>query len=43
MRGGPGIGVLVSGSGSNLQALIEAGLSVAAVASNVAGVGVAWA
>jgi phosphoribosylglycinamide formyltransferase 1 len=28
------IGVLVSGTGSNLQALIEAGLSIAAVASN---------
>ena len=31
------IGVLVSGAGSNLQALIDAGLPVAAVASNVAG------
>lgn len=30
------IGVLVSGTGSNLQALIDAGLPVAAVASNVA-------
>ena len=30
------IGVLVSGAGSNLQALIDAGLSVAAVASNAA-------
>ena len=29
------IGVLVSGSGSNLQALIDAGLPVCAVASNV--------
>jgi phosphoribosylglycinamide formyltransferase-1 len=38
MKGGGGIGVLVSGSGSNLQALIDAGLPVAAVASNVAGV-----
>jgi len=35
---GPGIGVLVSGAGSNLQALIDAGIPVAAVASNVAGV-----
>jgi phosphoribosylglycinamide formyltransferase-1 len=33
------IGVLVSGSGSNLQALIDADLPVAAVASNAAGVG----
>jgi phosphoribosylglycinamide formyltransferase-1 len=32
------IGVLVSGDGSNLQALIDAGLPVAAVASNRAGV-----
>lgn len=32
------VGVLVSGSGSNLQALLDAGLPVAAVASNVAGV-----
>ena len=32
------IGVLVSGSGTNLQALIDAGLPIAAVASNVAGV-----
>jgi phosphoribosylglycinamide formyltransferase-1 len=31
------IGVLVSGSGSNLQALIDSGLPVVAVASNVAG------
>ncbi len=31
------IGVLVSGAGSNLQALIDAGLPVTAVASNVAG------
>jgi phosphoribosylglycinamide formyltransferase 1 len=31
------IGVLVSGEGSNLQALLDAGLPVAAVASNVAG------
>lgn len=31
------IGVLVSGHGSNLQALIDHGLSVQAVASNVAG------
>jgi phosphoribosylglycinamide formyltransferase-1 len=31
------IGVLVSGVGSNLQALIDAGLPVAAVASNAAG------
>jgi len=33
------IGVLVSGRGSNLQALIDDGLPVAAVASNVAGAG----
>ena len=33
------IGVLVSGRGSNLQALIDEGLPVAAVASNVAGAG----
>jgi phosphoribosylglycinamide formyltransferase-1 len=32
-----GIGVLVSGSGSNLQALIDAGIPITAVASNVAG------
>jgi phosphoribosylglycinamide formyltransferase 1 len=32
------IGVLVSGRGSNLQALIDAGLPIAAVASNVHGV-----
>jgi phosphoribosylglycinamide formyltransferase-1 len=32
------IGVLVSGEGSNLQALIDAGLPVAAVASNRGGV-----
>jgi phosphoribosylglycinamide formyltransferase 1 len=32
------IGVLVSGEGSNLQALIDAGLPIAAVASNHAGV-----
>jgi phosphoribosylglycinamide formyltransferase 1 len=32
------IGVLVSGDGSNLQVLLDAGLPVAAVASNVAGV-----
>ena len=31
------IGVLVSGEGSNLQALIDAGLPIAAVASNRAG------
>jgi phosphoribosylglycinamide formyltransferase-1 len=31
------IGVLVSGDGSNLQALLDAGLPVAAVASNVPG------
>jgi phosphoribosylglycinamide formyltransferase 1 len=31
------IGVLVSGEGSNLQALIDAGLPIAAVASNKAG------
>ena len=33
------IGVLVSGEGTNLQALLDAGLPVAAVASNRAGVG----
>ena len=33
------IGVLVSGAGSNLQALLDAGLPVRAVASNVAGAG----
>jgi phosphoribosylglycinamide formyltransferase-1 len=33
------IGVLVSGRGSNLQALIDQGLPVGAVASNVAGAG----
>lgn len=33
------IGVLVSGAGSNLQALLDAGLPVVAVASNVAGAG----
>ncbi len=33
------IGVLVSGRGSNLQALIDEGLPLAAVASNVAGAG----
>jgi phosphoribosylglycinamide formyltransferase 1 len=33
------IGVLVSGKGSNLQALIDRGLPVAAVASNVVGAG----
>ena len=32
------IGVLVSGEGPNLQALIDAGLPIAAVASNTAGV-----
>ena len=32
------IGVLVSGEGTNLQALLDAGLAVAAVASNVLGV-----
>ena len=32
------IGVLVSGEGTNLQALIDAGLPIAAVASNTAGV-----
>ena len=32
------IGVLVSGSGTNLQALLDAGLPVVAVASNVPGV-----
>ena len=33
------IGVLVSGEGTNLQALIDAGLPIAAVASNRPGVG----
>lgn len=33
------VGVLASGSGSNLQALLDAGLPVVAVASNVAGAG----
>lgn len=33
------VGVLVSGAGSNLQALLDAGLPVVAVASNVAGAG----
>jgi phosphoribosylglycinamide formyltransferase-1 len=32
------IGVLVSGNGSNLQALIDQGLPIAAVASNVGGI-----
>ena len=32
------IGVLVSGEGTNLQALIDAGLPISAVASNRAGV-----
>ena len=32
-----GVGVLASGQGSNLQALIDAGISIAAVATNVAG------
>jgi len=32
-----GVGVLVSGAGSNLQALIDAGIPIAAVASNVEG------
>jgi phosphoribosylglycinamide formyltransferase-1 len=32
------VGVLVSGSGTNLQALIDAGLPVVAVASNVPGI-----
>jgi nucleoside-diphosphate-sugar epimerase len=32
------IGVLVSGEGTNLQALIDAGLPIVAVASNQAGV-----
>lgn len=33
------VGVLVSGSGTNFQALLDAGLPIAAVASNVPGVG----
>jgi phosphoribosylglycinamide formyltransferase-1 len=32
-----GVGVLVSGGGTNLQALIDAGIPIAAVASNVRG------
>jgi phosphoribosylglycinamide formyltransferase-1 len=32
-----GVGVLASGAGSNLQALLDAGIAVAAVASNVVG------
>jgi phosphoribosylglycinamide formyltransferase-1 len=32
-----GVGVLVSGAGSNLQALIDAGIPIAAVAANVSG------
>ncbi len=36
--GGPVIGVLVSGEGTNLQALLDAGLPVVAVASNRPGV-----
>jgi phosphoribosylglycinamide formyltransferase-1 len=35
---GRGIGVLVSGAGTNLQALLDAGLPVVAVASNQSGV-----
>lgn len=38
MTGGLGVGVLVSGSGSNLQALIDAEIAIAAVASNIGGV-----
>ena len=34
----PGVGVLVSGAGSNLQALIEADIRIAAVAANVPGI-----
>lgn len=34
-----GVGVLVSGSGSNLQALIDAGIPVAAVAANISDAG----
>ena len=37
MTAGCGVGVLVSGAGTNLQALLEAGISLAAVASNVEG------
>jgi phosphoribosylglycinamide formyltransferase-1 len=37
VSGRRGVGVLVSGSGTNLQALIDAGVPVAAVASNVEG------
>ena len=37
MRSPRGVGVLVSGSGTNLQALIDAGIPIAAVATNVAG------
>lgn len=39
MSATPGVGVLVSGSGSNLQALIDSGIPVAAVAADVAGAG----
>ncbi len=37
MSGSAGVGVLVSGSGTNLQALIDADIPIAAVAANVAG------
>ncbi len=35
VRARTGVGVLVSGSGTNLQALIDAGIPIAAVAANV--------
>lgn len=38
VRRGCEVGVLVSGTGTNLQALIDAGIPIAAVASNVDGV-----
>ena len=38
MTRAPGVGVLVSGRGSNLQALIDAEIAIAAVASNIDGV-----
>lgn len=37
MTRAPGVGVLVSGAGSNLQALIDAEIAIAAVAANVSG------
>ena len=37
VRAPGGVGVLVSGNGSNLQALIDAEIPIAAVAANVVG------